>query len=209
MKERSYALTHEQAEELLPWLVNGSLARGERRALEEHLAACSACHGALARERTLATSVREAVDAELATEAGVERLRHLIAREERRTRIRRQPSRRMLLAAVLVQGVVLAGLLGLIAWLVQPTPEAGFRTLSIPEAETQAAGPRLQLLIDDGTAVGELQRVVREAGCRIVDGPTAGGVFRLEAPDGRLDEALATLRESPDVLLAEPLPERQ
>ena len=42
----------DQAIELLPWLVNGTLDPGERREVMEHLAGCAACRAALADTRT-------------------------------------------------------------------------------------------------------------------------------------------------------------
>jgi hypothetical protein len=42
----------DQAIELLPWLVNGTLDAGERQEVVEHLAGCAACRAALADTRT-------------------------------------------------------------------------------------------------------------------------------------------------------------
>lgn len=41
-------MEHAEAEELLPWLLNDSLDPGERRAVEDHVAACATCQEALA-----------------------------------------------------------------------------------------------------------------------------------------------------------------
>jgi len=42
---------HERTQQLLPWLVNGTLEDAERQAVEEHLAACAECRGELAATR--------------------------------------------------------------------------------------------------------------------------------------------------------------
>jgi hypothetical protein len=41
-------MEHAEAEELLPWLLNGSLEAADRRAVEDHLAGCAVCREALA-----------------------------------------------------------------------------------------------------------------------------------------------------------------
>lgn len=212
MTHENQPLTHEQALELLPWLVNGSLDDEERRSVDSHLEQCGECRTAVDRERELAAVLmeREATEPshEPKIEAGIERLRAALEREERRGRRQRRPSRR-LLAAGLLQGLVLAGLFGLVVWLVRPQPQAEFRTLSTPETVHPATGAWLYLIVEPSLTAEELQRVIQAAGCRIVDGPTPAGVFTLEAESGRLEEALARLRESPGVLLAEPLPGRR
>jgi anti-sigma factor RsiW len=43
--------SHDRVLELLPWLINGTLADVERREVEEHLAACEACRAELAATR--------------------------------------------------------------------------------------------------------------------------------------------------------------
>ncbi|HEX2223687.1 MAG TPA: zf-HC2 domain-containing protein [Thermoanaerobaculia bacterium] len=44
-------MTCDQANELLPWLLNGTLGEDERQALREHLAGCASCREALAETR--------------------------------------------------------------------------------------------------------------------------------------------------------------
>lgn len=44
-------MTCDQANELLPWLLNGTLGDDERQALREHLAGCARCRGALSDAR--------------------------------------------------------------------------------------------------------------------------------------------------------------
>lgn len=212
MTHENETLTHEQALELLPWLVNGSLEDEERRCVTSHLEACHACRTSVERERELAAVLMErepaAPSLEANVEAGLVRLRAAIEREERRGRRHLRPNRR-LLAAGLLQGLVLAGLFGLVVWLVRPAPPAQFRTLSAPATVHPATGAWLYLIVEPSLSAEELQRVIQAAGCRIVDGPTPAGVFTLEAESGELEEALARLRESPGVLLAEPLPGRR
>ena len=49
---------HEEAEALLPWLVNGTLADHERSRVSQHLEECEACRSAVADLSSLQASVR-------------------------------------------------------------------------------------------------------------------------------------------------------
>lgn len=206
MSEPTRPLTHEEVVELLPWLVNDTLSPAETRRVGEHLAHCVSCRGARASEQRLAAVLAEVPESEARIEAGLSRLRLALAREERRGWRRRQPTRRHLLAAVLVQGVVVTALLGFLAWLLRPATGPRFHTLSTPNVETTAAaGPRLRLVIHPGMRVSELRRMLVATGSRIVDGPSAAGVYTVEAQPGTLEETLRALRASRGVRLAEPL----
>lgn len=208
MREPTRPPTHDEVVELLPWLVNGTLEPDEARRVRDHLARCASCRAARAEEERLAAALIEAPESEARIAAGLDRLRSALAREERRGWLRRQPTRRQLLAAVLVQGIVVTGLLALAAWLLRPAAETRFRTLSTPEAVTTVtAGPRLRLVVDPAMRTSELERLLVDAGCRIVDGPTAAGVFTVEAEPGSADEALRALRTSAGVRLVEPVAE--
>lgn len=208
MRESTPPPAHGEVVELLPWLVNDTLPPDEARRVRDHLARCAACRAAHAAEERLATALLEVPATEARLEAGLSRLRAAVAREERRGWLRRQPTRRHLLAAVLIQGVVVAGLLGLVAWLVRPASESQFHTLSTPDAVTMAAaGPRLRLVVDPRMSVAELRRLLAATGCRVVDGPTAAGVFTIEAEAGAVDESLRALRAGAGVRLVEPVAE--
>lgn len=49
---------HEEAEGLLPWLVNGTLAENERSRVSQHVEECGACRNAVADLSSLQASVR-------------------------------------------------------------------------------------------------------------------------------------------------------
>lgn len=70
-------LGHQEAWELLPWYVNGTLAGDERRAVDEHLERCPLCRGELAANEELALAVRRAAEAPAAAD---DRLGRLLAR---------------------------------------------------------------------------------------------------------------------------------
>jgi hypothetical protein len=60
-------------------------------------------------------------------------------------------------------------------------------------------------MFDPNTTESELRQIVYSVGARIVDGPTVTGVFLLEMPKERVQEALKTLRAERAVRLAEDL----
>lgn len=206
MRDPTPPPTHDEVVELLPWLVNGTLAPDEERRVHDHLTRCTTCRAARVEEERLAAALVEVPESEARIAAGLDRLSSALAREERRGWVRRQPTRRQLLAAVLVQGIVVTGLLAAMAWLLRPAADARFHTLSTPEAATTAvAGPRLRLVVAPEMRTSELRRLLVDASCRIVDGPTAAGVFTVEAESGTADEALRALRANADVRLVEPV----
>src|SRR5262245_56700406 len=71
---------HRRAWDLLPWYVNGTLAAGERRAVEEHLAGCAACRDEAARCRETEAAVLAA--GEVAPSPHPARLARLMERIE-------------------------------------------------------------------------------------------------------------------------------
>ena len=50
-----------------------------------------------------------------------------------------------------------------------------------------------------------MRRIIFRVGARVVDGPTRAGVFVLEVPEERAEQALQMLRAEPAVRLAERL----
>lgn len=198
-------LTHREIRELLPWMANGTLEEPLAARLQRHLAGCAECRAELESERSLAAVVAEALAFELDMQQGLDRLERAIETESEPPRAGWQPTRRQLFAAVLAQGVILASLFGLLAWMLHPAPPAGaFRTLSSPAQTTSAHPTRLHVVVDPVTSTAELSRLLRASGCRIVGGPTPGGVWTVAVADGDAERALARLRRSPHVELAEP-----
>ena len=61
------------------------------------------------------------------------------------------------------------------------------------------------VVFDPAAPQREVARVLRLAGGRIVDGPTASNGFIVAVSPGSLQAALTRLHEEPAVVLAEPL----
>jgi Putative zinc-finger len=179
---------HRQTQALLPWYVTGQLEAEQIRRIEAHLEACDACRAELAAERRL----REAI-----VSAPVEEGRE-----------RASPRRRAVLAAGAfgALGAIAASLAAVsVANLPPPHAPAGrdmYRTLGDPPSP--GAG-QVVVVFDPACTEGEMSAALARAQARIADGPTTAGAYILRVPHGKREAALAALRASPGVRLAQSL----
>lgn len=220
---------HRRAWDLLPWYVNGTLAAGERRVVEEHLATCAACRDEAARCRETEAAVRAA--GEVAPSPHPARLARLMERIDqaeadeaaagaplgRRLGRPLAASRRALSATpravrllVAAQAAALLVTVGALAW----RAPAVFQTLS-QESPAEAgegaaaAGTRVRVLFADGTTEREMRELLAAVRGRIVGGPSPLGAWVVEVPTGEsgdpLEVVLAHLRSRRQVTFAEPV----
>jgi hypothetical protein len=219
---------HDEAFELIPWLVNGRLSSEERDRLERHLVHCGECRREVESQQRLRLAVRrDESNIEYAPHASFQKLWHRI--EERPQgeatdagidaaagRARHLPSehgqgwnlrRRWMMAA----GTVLAMGLGLLAatqWHVSsPARVPEYRTASTPPAEPDRDG-QIRVVFAPNVTVDELTRIVSETRLTIVGGPSDSGVYTLAVQSGqgtRVADAIARLRSDPRVRFAEPV----
>ncbi len=81
---------------------------------------------------------------------------------------------------------------------------------SRPPAPSYREGPRVRVVFRAALSVEGLGAILHQAGAHIIDGPTDANVYTLgfagagPAP-GVLEQRIAALRASSDVLFAEPL----
>lgn len=68
------SINHEDAFELLPWIVNGTLHGEERELVEDHVATCLVCRAELKSQRALRTMLREQPTLSLSAEEDYDRL---------------------------------------------------------------------------------------------------------------------------------------
>jgi hypothetical protein len=193
--EAGRGMTHAEAEELLPWLVNGSLSGAEAQALRDHLDGCAACRSALRAEQRLAAAVARRDPRDQAEEATWRRLRSRIAPEPRLpATVRRAAWAVLPLAAALLLAAVLL-----------PAVRAPFVTVTAPEPPLAQAMLRASLVA--GAAPEATAALFAANGLRVVAGPSAGGVYTLAAPSQAAAEAAAAaLRASPLVGVIETAP---
>lgn len=203
---------HQRINELLPWLVNGTLDSAEAEEVRDHVANCVACRAELKRLGELRSAVHAEGHPGVDLERGLQGLRRQVSRDRRPTSGSAAPRRRWgLVRWVLVgQTAALALAVGL---LLAPDhrgapPSAAFRTLAAPGPTLAGAGPRLRVLFSEGATEQEIRRLLHEIRGRIVDGPSPMGLYAIElagdpADSASLEELVDSLRDRPGIRFVE------
>jgi hypothetical protein len=201
------ALSHARASELLPWLINGTLAGGEREGVEQHVRACMVCRRELKEQQRLHAAVRARRNVDVSAEAGFDRLdRELDAvpgAAPPRWRIRYGTAAAPFALAAAAGVAVLAVLL----WFT-PLPNLDrddYRTLATPLAE----GALLDIVFVDETTAAQMQALLDDIDGEIVAGPSELGRYSVRVagnqPDREsLGDLLGVLSADPRVRFAGP-----
>lgn len=173
--------------DLLPWLANGTLEEPERNAVEQHVSTCSDCQA----ELQLLQNLRTTMQAQAQPGAGELGLQRLL----RSVRQRPAARPRWLLPVALAAGLVIALQAGLLIQM--HTNETVYAPLSGPVA---GAGV-LQVQFAPDAREADLRALLRETGARIVDGPSAAGVYRIVVdPDKNLQSVTEALQARTDLI---------
>jgi hypothetical protein len=198
------ALSHTRAFELLPWLINGTLAGSDREAVEQHVRACIVCRRELKEQQRLHVAVRARRTVDVSAEAGFDRLdRELDAvpgAAKARWRIRYAAAAPFGLAAA--AGVAL---LAVLLWLTPLSDRGGYETVATPATE----GAVLDVIFADDTTAAQIQELLDRIDGEIVAGPTELGRYSVrvagDAPSrNKLDQLLGSLAADPRVRFAGP-----
>jgi hypothetical protein len=214
---------HREAQDLLPWLANGTLAGTELERVQAHLKGCAQCRADLAASHTLRAAA-PAPSLDLDMESALARLlpqldapapaavppqvsapsqaASLPARGWR-ARLAANDARWLRVAA----GVQCCAIVVLAALLLRPgggtdasADTGAYHVLgAAPAAQSQ-----LIVMFKPDTPERELRRIVLESGARIVGGPTATGAWVL-GTEQAADAVAGRLRGQAAVTLAEPL----
>ena len=172
-----HASEHEYAMELLPWLVNGTLAGDERERVERHIKQCLTCRTELAEQTRLESLVRRQPVVPLAADASFERLRSRLDKASRS----RAPRRTMWAVAASATIAVAVGLVMAVG-LIDMERERGdgaYRTLS----DAAGPGPLIDVIFADGVREAEMRALLDELGAEIVSGPSRNlGRYTLRLP---------------------------
>jgi hypothetical protein len=202
----SRTLSHHEAWEAVPWILNGSLSEAEARLAQEHLRGCADCREALAFEQRLREAMQQPQAQPADAEAG---WRQLSARLDGSLLAGKQESEfadapaemappgaaaaaiaalprrwsantsvRWLAAAVIVEALAL-GVVVTASWSNHPgrEPIAVYRTLSQVDAVTLA--PTIRVVLAPGVRLEQFGTMLRAAHLQVVAGPSEAGVWSL------------------------------
>jgi hypothetical protein len=194
---------HDEVQELLPWMVNGTLAHDEIDRIEAHLAECAECRAELAAERQLAAAIESSpIDSEAAWE-----------RMERRLEASERPQlgpitslwhRRVPLGWAIVGPAAVAAALALIFIDVSARSPLTPQYHALGASET-AQPANLIVQFQPATRLSDMEIALQSVDARMVDGPTETGAYLLHVDQGRRELALKQLRDNQAISLAQPI----
>jgi predicted anti-sigma-YlaC factor YlaD len=198
---------HEQTQTLLAWYVNGSLDADEVEAVEAHLVECAECRADLKLEHKLGETI-----ASLSTEmeSGWAALRE---RVESQPKAQRRPLGRVRATAFLrrpiaigwalaAQAASLVLIVGLGWFSVAQSTHPLYQALG---AAPMPSNGNVVVVFKPTTSEKELRGVLVNSGARLVDGPTVSDAYVLHVAGVQRNDALAKLRASGRVVVAEPI----
>ena len=214
---------HDKAWELLPWVVNGRLARDDEAWVTRHVDECADCKREMRAQEQLQNVLVNDARVEYAPGASFQKLATRIEELERqmpdaapaaavRVARRRAPSPRLprwLLAALAGQGAVVVALAVLVAWQNMDRMMAPrFQTLTT-EPNAAAIRGSLRRVLAPSVTVADLRKLMGSVNAQIVAGPTDAGVWTLAVPyaasSAEFSSAIERLRADARVALAEPI----
>ncbi len=194
---------HEQAQELLPWYANGTLALAEAAAIEAHLAECDECRAELASERSLA---RDVAALPLDSEHGWATMSR---RLDSAARARQAHPPRFFLQQKIAVGwsaAITLAAAALVFTLATSLPrEAAVQTYHVLGAAPSSRTGNIVILFKPVATEQEMRAAMIKADARLVDGPSANGSYLVRVGAGDRGRALGQLRASSQVALAEPV----
>lgn len=223
----SRTLSHREAWEAVPWILNGSISEPEARAVQEHLRVCADCREALAFERRLCEAMQQQPQVKLEeAEEGWQRLSARLdakvggaptdaARRDVASAAVAVPPRRSanapvrwLAAAVIVEAMAL-GVVATASWTGHPGRDSApaYRTLS--QVDTVSRAPTIRVVLAPSVTLEQFGVLLHASHLQVVAGPSEAGVWSLAPADDATsiatESALRALRGSPQVRFAEPL----
>jgi anti-sigma factor RsiW len=190
---------HREVQALLPWYVTGRLDDADRARVAAHLSSCAECREELQFERRLDVEVAGApMDVE-----------HAWTKMRQRAETAR-PTFGLMAALwrgggprlALILATQIASVVLLAVALAPRTPPAPYHALAA--APAPAVGNVLVMFRPDAPERA-LRQALEGANAQLADGPTRAGAYVLHVPAAERARALARLRASGEVILAQPV----
>ena len=216
MQDDSHSKLHRECSELLPWLVNGSLAEEQSLRIKSHLQTCTQCGEEYAEQLALRDHMQRTDTVVYAPHASLQKLMARIEAPDSPPLHYKPPAaaprgsgtHRWLAAAVLVESIGIGLLAGMLWWKnAQEQSAPRFATLT-SAAPISARGPLIRIVFAPTAAADEINALVRSVGAQIVAGPSEADVYTLSLPpEERASEVAAQitrLRNDPRIRFAEP-----
>jgi hypothetical protein len=195
---------HDAVQKLLPWFVNGTLDSHESARVEGHLAECEECREDFAGERRLA---HEVAALPLNADDGWKAMRLRLA-DEGPVRGGLAPARlagrRVPLGWAMVGSLAASLAIAAVMTSFRPTGASQQTYHTLGSAASDAQG-QVVVLFKPDTTEQQMRVILSAQSARLVDGPTAAGAYVLHLEDADAAAAIQALRQSQQVVLAEPL----
>ena len=206
------SVPHEQAMEMLPWLINNSLSNDERAAVLDHAQSCVACR----REMKSLEDLRDSIESSsIAISIPTPDMRNINARIDQLIN-RRNWGRQALSrlgefltspwrAVYVAQSVLLVALAAALLW--PATPDDEYTMLT--QTPNLADGHYVRVVFSPDLAQSNLNELLDDLELRIIAGPSRRGVYTLAAENSIAvedrDTALQNLLKNRNVLFAQPV----
>lgn len=206
----SESVSHEQAVELLPWLVNGTLDAQEREVVLEHAHACVICRRELSNLHQLQESFSDASNTVLIPEPDMRKINARIdAHVDRQNWLRTQWSRLREFfdspwrIGFVAQSAILVLLATVLLWPGNETVE--FTTLT--QADSLPDGRYVRVVFTPDLQQSEITNILDMFDLTIVEGPSNRGVYTLGVSDAAEanDGLVQSLQGDPNILFAQPV----
>ena len=211
------APTAHPAAALLPWYLTGTLKEAERRTVDEHLATCAECRAELeslgklrdplqaawAEELMPALHVKQSVMAQVQSDRGSHPVPPATAFDGGVGHALEEWFRNLFAPRWIpaLASILLIGQLVLLLW------TAGSQTAPPPDSVIARGIPpasiRITLVFQESAPEARIRAVIRDLNGRLVDGPTADGVYTVEVPlaeSAALETHISRLRQQPDLI---------
>lgn len=199
---RLHGEPHQHIRALLPWYVTGRLDEMEHARVAAHLAACAECREALGFERRLEAEVAGASpEIEQGWQAMMRRVESAGAGRGSMARPAGWAGKARGLAPWLLLGLT-AQVLLLALFVTAPRLSPGYHALAAPAP--QRPGNVVVMFRPDASA-RSMTEALTAVHARLTDGPTGADAYVLRVPAAERAAALAKLRASRAVVLAEPV----